>query len=245
MSIAHDTTTSSQSLGSATLTFSHTVSGSNTILIVGVANIKAGESVPTGVTFNSDALTMIDSQRNAGPNLGCSLWYLIAPADGAHDVVVTCAATQIAITAGATSLTGVAQTSPIGATNKTAATSQDPSLALDTTVANSWIVDVIDHGYPSTMAATGTNQTERWEQNPGGNYVSNGSTETTTTTGTYTMSWHNGGAADQYAHIIAEIKEAVASGPANLKTYDTNVKANIKTINTNVIANVKTLDTNA
>lgn len=35
------------------------------------------------------------------------------------------------------------------------------------------------------------------------------------------------------------------SGPANLKTYNTNAKANIKTINTNAIANVKTLDTNA
>lgn len=37
---------------------------------------------------------------------------------------------------------------------------------------------------------------------------------------------------------------AAASGPANLKTYNTNLKANIKTINTNPIANVKTLDTN-
>lgn len=35
-----------------------------------------------------------------------------------------------------------------------------------------------------------------------------------------------------------------ASGPANLKTYNTNAKANIKTINTNLIANVKSLDTN-
>lgn len=35
-----------------------------------------------------------------------------------------------------------------------------------------------------------------------------------------------------------------ASGPANLKTYNTNVKSNIKTINTNPIANVKSLDTN-
>lgn len=35
------------------------------------------------------------------------------------------------------------------------------------------------------------------------------------------------------------------SGPANLKTYNTNAKANIKTINTNPIANVKTLNTNA
>jgi len=34
------------------------------------------------------------------------------------------------------------------------------------------------------------------------------------------------------------------SGPANLKSYNTNLKANIKTINTNPIANVKSLNTN-
>jgi hypothetical protein len=36
-----------------------------------------------------------------------------------------------------------------------------------------------------------------------------------------------------------------AAGPANLKSYNTNLKANIKTMNTNPIANVKTFDTNA
>ena len=35
-----------------------------------------------------------------------------------------------------------------------------------------------------------------------------------------------------------------ASGPANMKTYNTNVSANVKSINTNLIANVKSLDTN-
>lgn len=37
---------------------------------------------------------------------------------------------------------------------------------------------------------------------------------------------------------------AGASGPANLKSLDTNLTANIKSINTNLIANVKSLDTN-
>lgn len=36
----------------------------------------------------------------------------------------------------------------------------------------------------------------------------------------------------------------LSSGPANLKSYNTNLKANIKTINTNPIANVKSLNTN-
>ncbi len=35
-----------------------------------------------------------------------------------------------------------------------------------------------------------------------------------------------------------------SAGPANLKSYNTNLKANIKSINTNLIANVKSLDTN-
>jgi hypothetical protein len=34
------------------------------------------------------------------------------------------------------------------------------------------------------------------------------------------------------------------SGPANLKSYNTNLKTNIKSINTNLITNVKSLDTN-
>jgi hypothetical protein len=37
---------------------------------------------------------------------------------------------------------------------------------------------------------------------------------------------------------------ATTSGPANLKSYNTNLKANIKSINTNPIANVKSLNTN-
>jgi hypothetical protein len=37
---------------------------------------------------------------------------------------------------------------------------------------------------------------------------------------------------------------APAVGPANLKSYNTNLKANIKSIDTNLIANIKSLDTN-
>lgn len=43
---------------------------------------------------------------------------------------------------------------------------------------------------------------------------------------------------------LLTITYSTASGPANLKTYNTNAAANIKTINTNAIANVKSLNTN-
>lgn len=45
-------------------------------------------------------------------------------------------------------------------------------------------------------------------------------------------------------HAFAVALNPIALGPANLKSYNTNLKANIKTINTNPIANVKSLDTN-
>jgi hypothetical protein len=43
--------------------------------------------------------------------------------------------------------------------------------------------------------------------------------------------------------LVVNYEEA-AAGPANLKTYNTNVLANIKSINTNLIANIKSLNTN-
>lgn len=49
-------------------------------------------------------------------------------------------------------------------------------------------------------------------------------------------SLYNGGSGLQYPFV---------SGPANLKSLNTNVKANIKSYNTNTLANIKSIDTNA
>lgn len=43
---------------------------------------------------------------------------------------------------------------------------------------------------------------------------------------------------------LVVVHTSSASGPANLKSYNTNVLANIKSINTNLIANTKSLNTN-
>ncbi len=49
---------------------------------------------------------------------------------------------------------------------------------------------------------------------------------------------------DTRKHAFAVALNPPSLGPANLKSYNTNLKANIKTINTNPIANVKSLNTN-
>lgn len=48
---------------------------------------------------------------------------------------------------------------------------------------------------------------------------------------------------DWRAYTVCVFPTAV-TGPANLKSFDTNVKSNIKSINTNVLANIKSINTN-
>jgi hypothetical protein len=57
------------------------------------------------------------------------------------------------------------------------------------------------------------------------------------------VNFFQGDAGDGFAQVLKVALPAV--GPANLKSYNTNLAANIKSINTNLIANVKTLNTNA
>lgn len=53
----------------------------------------------------------------------------------------------------------------------------------------------------------------------------------------------NGGAGDLLAYWD-RLSASYASGPANLKSYNTNVKSNVKSIDTNTLANIKSLNTN-
>lgn len=69
----------------------------------------------------------------------------------------------------------------------------------------------------------------------------------TWTSGTFTPAQFGGGDSFYIFSWVAMtlvLRPAAASGPANLKSYNTNLKANIKTINGNPIANCKSLNTN-
>lgn len=68
---------------------------------------------------------------------------------------------------------------------------------------------------------------------------------TSNTTGSVdTVQFNSGGDQTLYVDTFTATDPTAAAGPANLKSYNTNLKANIKSINTNLIANVKSLNTN-
>jgi len=143
--IAYDNASDSTGSGS-TLTFSHTVSGTNRILLVGVAVFDSNEALRpvTSVTYNGVALTKIDDEdTGAGSSERAELWYLVAPATGANNVVITTTGSVTQIVGGAVSLTGVNQSSPVDAFASGNGSSGTATLDLATTSPDTFIVDVL------------------------------------------------------------------------------------------------------
>lgn len=73
---------------------------------------------------------------------------------------------------------------------------------------------------------------------------------TSWTSGSFDPAVFGGGTSSIFASWVATTlalrpASGGASGPANLKSLDTNVKSNIKSVNTNVLANIKSINTNA
>ena len=182
--------------------FDHTVtsSGSNRILIVGL-NVEGLGAINT-VSYNGDAMTLIDSEDN-GNSAHVSLWYLVNPDTGTHPVEISLAvATTVA--AGAVSFTGVNQTDPINAFNGATGTSTAPAVSLTTTVDEAWIIDVV--GTNGGTVTPGTGQVERWNTIEATTRGA-GSTEFTSSSGTFSMSWTKS-ASSNWAIVAAALKPA-------------------------------------
>jgi archaellum component FlaF (FlaF/FlaG flagellin family) len=185
----------------STCTLSHTVSGTNKILVLGLST--EGDT-PSSVTYDNEDLTQIRFDEVAFVKR-TELWYLIDPPSGSADIVVTQSNGKVIM--GAISLNGVHQLDPVGANNgsNNSAFGTHPSTSLTTTVNNSWIVDVVSTtNGPMTPDAS---QLERWDliRNP---LRGSGSTEQTTTAGLYIMSWTNDGSTPAWSISAAAIRPA-------------------------------------
>lgn len=131
----------------APLTWSHTVTstGTNRILIVGVAmrNAAAQTVAANGVTYNGVVLTQLDAQDVASASR-IEMWYLLNPPTGANTVSVTTTA-DVRMAAGATSYTGVDQTTPFGTQSKNSGSSfgTDVITATVTSDTDELVVDAV------------------------------------------------------------------------------------------------------
>ena len=152
----------------SSLTWSHPVSGTNRILIVGVS-LSAAYAV-SSITYGGVPLSLIGNAVSGTSTPGAheriELWYLTEAQGlptGTNSVIVSFNGSTRAV-AGATSWTGVNQTTPLGtfaSATSGSLGSTTPSVNVNTT-ADDMVVDVLAAGPLSATATVGANQTQRW-----------------------------------------------------------------------------------
>lgn len=160
MAIAFDAATDGGSDTNTSLTYSHTTSGSDRVLLVGVVGATgASDDFITGVTYNSVSMSLVDKVAANG-NRWEYLFLLVNPASGANNVVVS-ASTSDFLASQAASYTGCAQSGQPNADNtgQNFSTSFLP-IAATSSVADCWFV-MHANGFTGSPMQAGTDTTRR------------------------------------------------------------------------------------
>lgn len=171
--IARDATSHTyDQTGTATsLTVSHTITGSNPILIAGL--IHRGNEALTSSTYNGAALTAIGRAFNT--NNGVNMYGIMNPDTGAHNLVASWTTASVAMLLGE-SYTGVGQSGQPDSFNT--GTADATSLAVSTTVPGAgtthWLVGMSsDDGAPFDPTAGAGTSVNVQEPYPGGAWNGN------------------------------------------------------------------------
>lgn len=138
----------------ASISWSHTCSGTNRILFV--VACSSNPDVVSGVTYNGVAMTKIGASVQNTNADWVSLWYLIAPATGANNVVVTGNSTS-GLFGVSSSYTGALQTGqPDASGGNATATSTTFSASATAVASNCWAILGVVTGNSSVSAGSGT-----------------------------------------------------------------------------------------
>jgi len=214
MALAFDAASSSSGTDVNSLTWSHVCTGADLLLTVGVDifNLYNDAGIPEvgGITYNGVALTKIDAQA-AGTYCRSELWYLIAPAAGTHDIIVTFTWTPApGVVGGARSFTGADQSAPLGTSAKATGTTT-PATVTIASAAGQYVVDSACAYKATAITMTvGAGQTEDWNATPATGSVGVGSYEGGAAS--VTMSWTLSATASGWATVAVPIKPATAPG---------------------------------
>lgn len=164
MAIAFDLATGSSTGAASSLTFSHTCTGSNLMLFVGVYCNITTETI-TGVTYNGVAMTQITKNVNSS-NSNLYLYALAGPATGANNVVISSSAST-SIGGVAMSYTGVNQSVTLDNFNNqlSSGTTTNLTATLTSVTDNCWM---IMFGGRQRVPTAGTGSTFRAVDTDGG-----------------------------------------------------------------------------
>lgn len=217
--IAYDTTSNAAAIAAAcSASWSHTVTGSNTVLAVGTAGRDAtlNDTLVNSVTYNGVNLAQANGAFTTGW-VTTEIWTMVAPASGTNTVAVTFCTTGSLTVGGvfAISLTGVDQTNHIDSLSDTGLTgnSEIASSTLVTVAENAWLVDsmLTTEDAASNITAGGTSShLERVEIGLASDNHTGGTSGPISPAGLTENTWTWTGA-ETWAHTIVGFKPFVES----------------------------------
>lgn len=156
--------------GSAQTTLTPTItvgSDSNRILIAGIAHRTTTNTISSVSSSVDGALTLLSWHATSpGTNVGCALYYKIAPTAGAHTVTVTFSEAQNAA-ANLVSYEGVSQTAPFSAVSTAGGNTSPATITMASSTDNIGIVHLCASVDTAETITPNASQTERWEENAG------------------------------------------------------------------------------
>lgn len=153
--------TSSASIERTSLTISHTTSGIDRLMLVGVSlNNELYETV-SSVTYNGAPLSFVGTASNDDDSRS-EIWSLVAPETGTHDVVITFSANlRRGAKAGVATFTGVNQGTPLGTFQSNIGTQSTPATVTVNSASNELVFDVLTCETCGSITPDGS-QAERW-----------------------------------------------------------------------------------
>jgi len=211
MAIAYDAGSTAEQNSVSSITVSHTCTGTNLILLVGVLTNDASDLV-TGATYNGVSMTRGGQQISSGSGYFGCWFYLINPATGTHNIVVSRSTVGLIGCMGS-SYTGVSQTG----FPDSSASGTDPAgnFTATTTVVgqNAWLWANVraSNGISGVTGGTGTTARQSVFGSAGVVADSNG----TVGTGSQSLNFNANAGGDCYWMICSFIPPA----PANTSNF--------------------------
>lgn len=206
--------TGAESSVTTSITVSHTTgSGSNRALLVGVAgaDVTAADTIPTGVTYAGNAMTLLRSETKgvsgSALSMGVSIWYIADPTTGANDIVASVTGTVSDVVLGGVSVANARQAPPAGTAVLDSGSSTSGSITL-LSGPDDLVFDTLSLASMGVAqaATVGGSQTSRWNTDQL-NILGAGSTEPGAD-GTSTMSWDSFTNSKEY-FVMAAVINAV------------------------------------
>jgi hypothetical protein len=195
--------------------------GRNRMLIVGVqveegGKENIGDMVISSLTYGGRALTLIPGSavqlssmwRGKEYFLKVSVYYLVDPPSGKHDITVTFAGKVTSGNVGAISLFNTKQVAPLNLVTSKQENQKKIITQITTTNDGAWVVDIVGGGHKSKLRSKGKGHVRRFnsQETSGGKSSLLGGTLTVPSAGEVTLKWaQSKRTINRLAHVAVEI----------------------------------------